>query len=58
MPLAPYQNCTIVIFECNERDAIMLPVTHRNIYEDTTLVVSTYLGIMQDQMYFILYPQQ
>jgi hypothetical protein len=36
----------------------MLPVTHRNIYEDTTLVVSTYLGIMQDQMYFILYPQQ
>ncbi|CAL8359277.1 unnamed protein product [Arctogadus glacialis] len=30
----------------------------KSIYEDTTLVVSTYFGIVQDQMYFILYPQQ
>ena len=59
MPLAPYQNCMVVIFECNMNVKVnMLSVSHRGIYDDTTLVVGTYFGIMQDQLYFILYPQQ
>ncbi|CAG6014835.1 apolipoprotein C-II isoform 2-T2 [Menidia menidia] len=30
----------------------------KNLYTDTTTVVSTYAGIMQDQLYHILYNQQ
>ncbi|XP_047454770.1 apolipoprotein C-II isoform X2 [Mugil cephalus] len=29
----------------------------KNFYTDTTTVVSTYAGIMQDQLYHIVYPQ-
>ncbi|XP_044064684.1 apolipoprotein C-II [Siniperca chuatsi] len=30
----------------------------KNLYTDTTTVVSTYAGILQDQIYHIFYPQQ
>ncbi|XP_026226059.1 apolipoprotein C-II [Anabas testudineus] len=30
----------------------------KDIYTDTTTVLSTYTGILQDQVYHILYPQQ
>ncbi|XP_041799273.1 apolipoprotein C-II [Chelmon rostratus] len=29
----------------------------KNLYTDTTKAVSTYIGIMNDQLYYILYPQ-
>lgn len=36
----------------------MLPVCpHRNVYDDTAMVVGTYLAIMHDQIYFTIYPQ-